>query len=95
MRKLKRRETLLESLRGGWDHGEHSGFTVASETVREESSKNWVSVWDVFLVFVLGEGGNYHAETAETKIYFFALSEPLSLSSGDSDPLRSGQIDEV
>ena len=40
-------------------------------------------------MFVLGEGGDDHAETAETEVNFFALSESFSFGSGDSDSLGS------
>ncbi len=90
MGELERGETLLESLWGGRYHGEHGGFAVASETVGKKSGEDRVSVRNVFLVFVLGESGDDHAETAETEVDFFALSESFSFGSGDSDSLGSG-----
>jgi hypothetical protein len=46
-------------------------------------------------MLILSESCNDHAETAETEVDFFALSESFAFSPCDSDSFRTGQIDEI
>ena len=76
--KFERRQRLKESLRGGRNHGEHSGLAVASKTVAQQSSQHRVPVRNVGMGLAFSQSANHHAQTAQTHIDVLTLFQALS-----------------